>query len=420
LICSFAGFFIRVVLLSGSTFKKQLIPQTHTLLILSTFGVIFSAGMQLVLAWYLWTRLPPPGPSSNGNSAPLHYYPGTDEGRGFYNAPPGFARVPLPAYPYPNYKFANDVCRTVPIVQLVCVCLFLFNVLNNLPSVIKNAFIILYSERFVSVDEDGVTKLHYWRESGVSRQPQNGFLDWFSNTYLDGAVDASDIPAESRTKAMMQLKVFLCEMYFKGSFIPKPAGAEKTAAESTEALLDADGKSVSEASKDEGAAQTEAFSRAIRRRWMLPKFVRLPHSKWPDEAYKIWLALPLYKRVSWRNPRPVLVPRSMFEVNEIRAFLAEALRLIDVEHNAKRMGKEPVVEYPDYLKENKLKLNKIRNPNEKLQNDDKDSAFDVSFCDQVRLQEQLRARIIRYMRDDSVLPPTAGAAQPGQAGLSQA
>ena len=166
------------MLLSGSTFKKQLIPDTFPLLPLAFLGALFSAAMQIILAFYLWTRLPPTYPAVNGNNATRQTYPGTDSGRSFYASPLGFARVALPAYQYPNYQFANDVCRTVPIVQLVTIGLFLFSVLNNVPGILKNLAIIWFSDRFVSADEEGVTKLHYWRESRYMRESADDFVEF--------------------------------------------------------------------------------------------------------------------------------------------------------------------------------------------------------------------------------------------------
>jgi hypothetical protein len=149
----FAGFYIRIMLLSGSSFKRQLVPETFHLVPLALLGVLFSVGMQIALAFYLWTRLPPTFPAKDGNNASSQVYPGTANGRSYYNFPLGFAQVPLPANQYPNYKFANDVCRTVPIVQLATIGLFLFSILNNIPGVIKNFYIIWISDRFISIDE---------------------------------------------------------------------------------------------------------------------------------------------------------------------------------------------------------------------------------------------------------------------------
>ena len=368
-----AGFFIRVLLLSGSRFKKQLIPCTHEILPLSLLGVIFSAGMQFLLAWYLWTRLPPSNPSTNGNNAVLQTYPGTEGNRGYYTSPNGFARVPLPALSFPNYQFANDVCRTAPIVQLVCIGLFLFSVINNIPGVLKNAAIILFSERFVSVDEEGVTKLHYWRESEYSRCPENAFLEWYSDTFLRELKQGADL--EKKPKKLVgdflrELKVFLCEMYFKGSLIQKPSKKSDPQAEDAEAAA---------GSKEPDEAKS--FSGASRRRWMLRKFCPVTEDvvKWQANGEKSELMRLRELRVKEAKVRKVIcgaksisgysdrsgpssgpgldgsvsdldrfhVPRSLFEVNEIRSFLAEALRLIDNKHNTKVVdgSKETLVLY---------------------------------------------------------------------------
>jgi hypothetical protein len=165
------------MLLSGSRFKKQLIVDNSSLLVLAFLGALLSFAMQFILAWYLWIRLPYSYPDSNGDGSKINEYPGTEGGRGYYSLPSGFARVPLPAYNYPNYQYANDVCRTVSIVQLVCIFLFLFNILNNVPGILKNVAIIWRSERFISEDEDGITKLHYWRGSDFTNENLNSFFE---------------------------------------------------------------------------------------------------------------------------------------------------------------------------------------------------------------------------------------------------
>ncbi len=249
------------MLLSGSSFKKQLIPDTFPLVPLAFLGALFSAAMQIILAFYLWTRLPPTYPAVNGNNATRQTYPGTGSGgpgagRSFYDSPLGFARVALPAYEYPNYKFANDVCRTVPIVQLVTIGLFLFSVLNNVPGILKNIAIIWFSDRFVSVDEEGVTKLHYWRESRYMRESADHFVqflhDEFSdmlknekivkeveavreaiNEVVDKSTPRTDTHLERlrvtsavatdemipENQAEIVLKAFICEMYLSGCII---------------------------------------------------------------------------------------------------------------------------------------------------------------------------------------------------------
>ncbi len=159
---------------------------------ISILGVVFAAGMQFLLAWYLWVNLPPIYPLVTGKGDVLQPYPGasqTDEngsyvsGRGYFQAKNGFCvapdclTAPLPSYQFPDYSAANDVCRTQSIVQIICIGLFLFSVFTNVPGIIKNTLIILWSERFLSEDEEDITKIHYWRESDFSREPQCDFLD---------------------------------------------------------------------------------------------------------------------------------------------------------------------------------------------------------------------------------------------------
>ena len=169
-----------------------MVPKTIGLLWLSFVGVIASAGMQFCLAWYLWISLPQSYPLVDGRGAALKPYPlagqtssdGTyDGGRGYYDTPSACnsiecmsTRVPLPAYQFPDYKFANDICRTATIIQIVCIGLFLFNVLNNVPGLIKNFLVILQSEKFISKDEEGITKIHYWRQSDFTSQNKSDFL----------------------------------------------------------------------------------------------------------------------------------------------------------------------------------------------------------------------------------------------------
>ena len=149
-----------------AVFKKQMYPETWKFLMISLFGVISSALMQFLLAYYLWCRLPPIWPQTLGSGAKLPGFPPQDGSYGIstvendtyvswhsqYECQNCFCpqAVPLPAYQYPNYQNANDVCRTEATVQLVCIGLFLFYVLNNVPSVFKNILIILDSDRFDS------------------------------------------------------------------------------------------------------------------------------------------------------------------------------------------------------------------------------------------------------------------------------
>ncbi len=70
-------------------------------------------------------------------------------------------------------------------VQLVAIGLFLFSILNNIPGVIKNFYIVWKSDRFISVDEEGVTKLHYWRETKRSRKSANDFLNFLHDMFAE-------------------------------------------------------------------------------------------------------------------------------------------------------------------------------------------------------------------------------------------
>ncbi len=163
--------------------------------------------MQFSLAWYLWVNLPPIYPLVTGYGNVLKPYPGASQsdengsyvsGRGYFQAKNGFCvapdclTAPLPSYQFPDYSAANDVCRTQSIVQIICIGLFLFSVLTNVPGIIKNVLIILSSERFMSEDEEGFTKIHYWRESDFSREPQPKFLD-----QLQTGFDVEDSPTGS-------------------------------------------------------------------------------------------------------------------------------------------------------------------------------------------------------------------------------
>jgi hypothetical protein len=192
------------MLLSGSTFNKQLIPDTYPLVLIGFFGAFFSAAMQIILAFFLWTRLPATFPLVNGANASRHVYPGTGDGeahgRFYYALPHGFSHVALPSYEYPNYRFANDVCRTVPVVQLVTIGLFLFSIFNNVPGVLKNTFIILFSDRFVSEDEEGVTKLHYWRESTLVRESADAFIQFLFERFSAQLKDTEKETAKETEK----------------------------------------------------------------------------------------------------------------------------------------------------------------------------------------------------------------------------
>jgi hypothetical protein len=134
------GFLIRNVLLGGSVFEGQVVPSTQSVLPLSVIGVLLAFGMQFALAWYLWSNLP--------------FNQGTDN--------PSLSKVWNPGQDnLPKYS----ICRTHPLVQVICIGLVLFYMLNSAPSLIKNTLIILWSSKFVSRDINGVTRVHYWRTS---------------------------------------------------------------------------------------------------------------------------------------------------------------------------------------------------------------------------------------------------------------
>jgi hypothetical protein len=369
---NFEGFFIRIMLLSGSRFKKQLIPDTFAIFPLAFLGVIFSAAMQFVLAWYLWTRLPPSYPQTNGDNANLKPYPGTEAGRGYYESSLAFARSPLPANQYPNYQVANDICRTAPVVQLVCIGLFLFSILNNVPGIMKNIAIIWASERFISEDEDGVTKLHYWRESDYSREPENRFLMRFCNERLrDSPLD------QVNERSRLDILVFICEMYFKGSILTS-------------------GKKQLKRTPEQGE-DVKLFAAAARRRWMLPTYFPAvqPRASWrkiEEEKKEAKKGLKMKEEI----------PRSFFEVNETRSFLAEALRLIDNEHNVKPVGiKEKLVEYDKVEGLEGLDLNKRRGVDQDLNAILEPQS--IQFCDEARFN------LVRvdYLKPSAWLRPLA-------------
>jgi hypothetical protein len=364
------------MLLSGSRFKKQLIPDTFTLFPLAFLGVIFSAGMQFVLAWYLWTRLPSSYPQTNGDGANLEPYPGTEGGRGYFYSSQAFARSPLPANQYPNYQFANDICRTAPVVQLVCIGLFLFSILNNVPGIMKNIAIIWASERFISEDEDGITKLHYWRESDYSREPENRFLMRFCNEYL------RDFPLDQVSdKSRLDIFVFICEMYFKGSILTSGKKQVKRTPEQAE--------------------DVKLFAAAARRRWMLPAYFpavqppsRASLHKIEEEKKEAKKGLTMVEEI----------PRSFFEVNETRSFLAEALRLIDNEHNVKPIGtKEKLVEYDKLEGLDGLDLNEQRGPGKDQEDNPITEPPSIQFCDEARFN------LVRvdYLKPSAWLRPLA-------------
>jgi hypothetical protein len=356
--------------------------------------------MQFLLAWYLWSRLPKSFPATNGNDSPLKSYPSAGQ-RGFYDSPLGFARVPLPSYEYPNYLFANDVCRTVPVVQLTCIALFLFSILNNIPAIAKNIFIIWKSTRFVSEDEEGITKIHYWRECRASRESANGFLE----SFYRNAMDKFKFDIEDGN--MDEIKAFLCEMFFKGSFLhsyegpdqnekeklPNEEGAISETPEFSDFLREERMKKMISRENEINRKQyftweQGQFALAGRRRWMLPKFCI---DMLPDNISKKFKMASHNKTVA-RNcdTSQGIIPRNVFEVCETRSFLAEALRMIDIDHNTKPVGTtDDVKSYPKFGCSDRLRRNECKS----------DEGVQVQICDQVRFNlvrlDYLRPSMVR-------------------------
>jgi hypothetical protein len=114
-------------------------------LLLSSITLLVSFGMQFALAWYLWAYLPfhPRDPSG-------YLDPNPPELKGVWD-------------PNQNGLPKFSVCRTNPIVQVICIGLFLFYILNSVPGILKNALIVLWSSKFVSEDTNGVLRIHFWR-----------------------------------------------------------------------------------------------------------------------------------------------------------------------------------------------------------------------------------------------------------------
>ncbi len=371
-----------------------MIPETLWLLPLASLGVLFSAGMQFLLAWFLWTRLPQSFPAINGNDSPLNSYPETAQ-RGFYDSPLGFARVPLPSYEYPNYLFANDVCRTVSVVQLICIALFLFSILNNIPAIAKNIFIIWTSTRFVSEDEEGITKIHYWRESETSREDVSDFFDLVYKEAMDKfKLNIKNEKDKNETVIKYgnmedETKAFLCEMFFKGSFLHshevddrnekerQPSEEEETLDgnhDFSDFLQEEKKKKLIDKEKDVNRQkyfmwEQGQYALAGRRRWMMPKFFM---NMLPKNILK------QIRIISPKSQKTVpcgIIPRNVFEVCETRSFLAEALRLIDIDHNTKPVGtSDEIKSYPNFGCSDWLRRNECKS----------DEGVKVQFCDQVR------------------------------------
>jgi hypothetical protein len=97
------------------------------------------------LAWYLWAYLPFHPRDSSG-----YLDPNPPELKGVWD-------------PNQNSLPKFSVCRTNPVVQVICIGLFLFYILNSVPGILKNALIVLWSCKFISEDTNGVLRIHYWR-----------------------------------------------------------------------------------------------------------------------------------------------------------------------------------------------------------------------------------------------------------------
>ena len=101
--------------------------------------------MQFSLAWYLWAYLPFHNRDASGSLSPN---------------PPELKGVWAPDQ---NGLPKFSICRTNPAVQVICIGLFLFYILNSVPGILKNALIVLWSCKFVSEDTNGVLRIHFWR-----------------------------------------------------------------------------------------------------------------------------------------------------------------------------------------------------------------------------------------------------------------
>jgi hypothetical protein len=51
-----AGFFVHNILLGGSIFDNQIVPDTTNVLLLSCISVLITFAMQMALAWYHLAR----------------------------------------------------------------------------------------------------------------------------------------------------------------------------------------------------------------------------------------------------------------------------------------------------------------------------------------------------------------------------
>ena len=139
-----SGFFVHTVLLGGSKFDNQVVETTQSVYLIAFVGIAMSASMQFILSWRLWLALP--------------FHP-RDDSNVLDPYPPNL--IPIWGASPTNLNFS--VCRSDPLVQIVCIGLFFFYVLNSVPAQIKNILIVFWSNKFVSEDVDGVTRIHYWR-----------------------------------------------------------------------------------------------------------------------------------------------------------------------------------------------------------------------------------------------------------------
>ena len=123
-------------------------PSTTSAIILSSVALLITFGMQFCLAWFLWAYLPVHPRDANRNLDPN---------------PPALGAV----WDASSEDQKFSVCRTNSLIQIICLAVFLFNILNAVPGIIKNFLIIITTDRFISQDVDGVTRIHYWRSCSL-------------------------------------------------------------------------------------------------------------------------------------------------------------------------------------------------------------------------------------------------------------
>ena len=134
------------MLLSGSSFDRQVTPDTTSILVLAFISVGVTFAMQFGLSWFLWSNLPFHARGKNRTLDPF---------------PPHLT----PIWPAGPEQPEFSICRTNSLAQVICIIVFLFYILNAVPGMIKNTIIVLSSCKFVSEDVDGVTRIHYWRSA---------------------------------------------------------------------------------------------------------------------------------------------------------------------------------------------------------------------------------------------------------------